>query len=222
MSSTRMVFSDLCNLTVLRYVLLSLSVIKVHYGHFSINHFLTLNVRYFSHSNSCVINIRISYYILLQWKKTKWSNNTVLQKYSLKLTIIANAFLEYIVIQIWCWAWHWRHNESNGVSNHRRLDCLPNRLFRRRSKKTSKLRIPGLCTGNSPVTGEIPAQRASNAKMFPFDNVIMDSEGRMESFSMVRDLAEITLYESSFVSEVRAHTLLTMHWELKRIDFPVV
>ena len=24
----------------------------------------------------------------------------------------------------------WRHNEGNGVSNHRRLDCLHNRLFR--------------------------------------------------------------------------------------------
>ena len=31
------------------------------------------------------------------------------------------------------------------------------------SKKTSKLRVTGLCEGNSPVTGEFPAQRASNA-----------------------------------------------------------
>ena len=37
-------------------------------------------------------------------------------------------------------------------------------LFRRRSKKTSKLRVTGLCAGNSPLTGEFPAQRASNAK----------------------------------------------------------
>ena len=34
----------------------------------------------------------------------------------------------------------------------------------RRSKKTSKLRVTGLCAGNSPVTGEFPAQRASNAE----------------------------------------------------------
>ena len=33
-----------------------------------------------------------------------------------------------------------------------------------RSKKTSKLRVTGLCAGNSPVTGEFPAQRASNAE----------------------------------------------------------
>ena len=37
-------------------------------------------------------------------------------------------------------------------------------LFKRRSKKTSKIRVTGLCEGNSPVTGEFPAQRASNAE----------------------------------------------------------
>ena len=36
--------------------------------------------------------------------------------------------------------------------------------FRRISKKTSKLHVTGLCEGNSPVTGEFPAQRASNAE----------------------------------------------------------
>ena len=35
---------------------------------------------------------------------------------------------------------------------------------RRRTKKTSKLRVTGLCVGNSPVTGEFAAQRASNAE----------------------------------------------------------
>ena len=44
-------------------------------------------------------------------------------------------------------------------------DCLLNRLFRRRSKKTSKLRITDLCEGNSPVTGEFPSQRACNAEI---------------------------------------------------------
>ena len=58
----------------------------------------------------------------------------------------------------------WHHNERDGVSNHRRCDYLLNRLFRRSSKKTSKLRVTGLCEGNSPVTGKFPAQRASNAE----------------------------------------------------------
>ena len=48
--------------------------------------------------------------------------------------------------------------------NHQPHDCLLNRLFRRRSKKTQKLRITGLCEGNSPVTGGFPTQRASNAE----------------------------------------------------------
>ena len=43
----------------------------------------------------------------------------------------------------------WRHNEYNSVSN----DWLP---------------ISGLCAGNSPVTGEFPAQKASCT-----ENVIM-------------------------------------------------
>ena len=59
---------------------------------------------------------------------------------------------------------HWRQNECDGVSNHQRLDCLLNCLFRRRSKKKSKLRITVLGEGNSPVTGEFPSQRASNAE----------------------------------------------------------
>ena len=61
-------------------------------------------------------------------------------------------------------ALQWRHNGRNGVSNHQPHDCLPNGLFRCRSKKTSKLRVTGLCAWNSPVTGEFPAQRASYAE----------------------------------------------------------
>ena len=41
---------------------------------------------------------------------------------------------------------------------------LLNRLFGRRLKKTPKLRLTGLCASNSPVAGEFPAQRASNAE----------------------------------------------------------
>ena len=58
----------------------------------------------------------------------------------------------------------WRHNGHDGVSNHQPHDCLPKRLFRRRSTKTSKLRVTCLCEENSPVAGEFPAQRASSAE----------------------------------------------------------
>ena len=59
----------------------------------------------------------------------------------------------------------WRHNGCDGVSNHQPLDCLLKCLFMRRSKKTSKLRVTGLCAWNSPVTGEFPEQMASNTKI---------------------------------------------------------
>ena len=58
----------------------------------------------------------------------------------------------------------WPHDGHDGVSNHKPCDCLLNRLFGLRSKETSKLRVTGLCVGNSPVTGEFPAQMASNAE----------------------------------------------------------
>ena len=68
----------------------------------------------------------------------------------------------------------WRHNEHDGVSNHQPHDCLFNSLFGRRSKNTPKLRVTGLCEGNSPVTGEFPAHKGPvTGKMFPFDEVIM-------------------------------------------------
>ena len=68
--------------------------------------------------------------------------------------------LEY---KICCSLW-WRHNEHDGVYNHQPYHCLPNRLFRRRSKKTLNVWVTGLCAGNSPVTGELSAQMASNAE----------------------------------------------------------
>ena len=58
----------------------------------------------------------------------------------------------------------WRYNGHDGVSNHQPHGYLLNRSFRPRSKQTSKLRVTGLCMGNSPVTGEFPAQMASNAE----------------------------------------------------------
>ena len=56
------------------------------------------------------------------------------------------------------------YNECNGISNHRQPNCLLNPDFKRRSKKTSKLRVIGLCEGNPPVTGGFPSQRASDAE----------------------------------------------------------
>ena len=84
---------------------------------------------------------------------------------------------------------HWRHNDRDGVSNHQPHDCLLNCLFSRRSKKTSKLRVTGLCVGwpvNSKKTSKLrvtglcvgwPVNSLHKGpvtrKMFPFDDVIM-------------------------------------------------
>ena len=37
-------------------------------------------------------------------------------------------------------------------------------IYSSADNKTSKLRVTGLCAGNSPVTGEFPAQMASNVE----------------------------------------------------------
>ena len=70
----------------------------------------------------------------------------------------------------------WRHNGCDSVSYHQPHHCLLNRLFRRRWKKTSKLRVTGLCAGNSPGSVNSPYKWPVTRKMFPFDDVIMGLE----------------------------------------------
>ena len=90
-----------------------------------------------------------------------------------QLLRISRVSIAPIALRKWQYTLQWRHNGRDGVSNHQPHDILINRLFRRRSKETPKLRVTGLCVGNSPATGEFPAQMASNAEMFPFDDVII-------------------------------------------------
>ena len=61
----------------------------------------------------------------------------------------------------------WRHNGRNDVWNHQPHDCLLNRLFTRRSREASKLRLTGLPVGKSPHKGSVMR------RMCPFDDVIM-------------------------------------------------
>ena len=56
---------------------------------------------------------------------------------------------------------------------------LLNRLFRRRSKKTSKLHVTGLFAGNSPGPVNSPHKGTVTRKMFPFDDVIMYEVGHL-------------------------------------------
>ena len=94
-----------------------------------------------------------------------WSLKLSIKKMHLKMSSAkAVPFCRTLLHTSQRWSLRWRHIGRESVSNHQPHDCLLNRLFRRRSKKTSKIRVTGLCAGNSPVTGECPAQMASNAE----------------------------------------------------------
>ena len=86
----------------------------------------------------------------------------------IELNQISLSFGHYLALR-------WRHNGHDGVSNNQPHDCLRNRLFKRWSKKTSKLRVTGLCAGNSPGPMNSPHKWPVTRKMSPFDDVTMDS-----------------------------------------------
>ena len=67
----------------------------------------------------------------------------------------------------------WRHNGRDGVSNHQPRDRLLNHSFSRRSKKTSKLRVTGLCMGIHRWPVNFPHEVSVTRKLFPFHDVIM-------------------------------------------------
>ena len=124
-----------------------------------------------------------------------WADNWYLVYILLILTIQSGHYFAHVTVAQLCWhvqklwplykhgstftpaQWsvglHWRHNDQDSVSNHQPHGCLLNGLFRRRSKKTSKLRATGLCVGNSPRPVNSPHKWPVTRKMFPFDDVIM-------------------------------------------------
>ena len=104
--------------------------------------------------------------------RSKRTESIVLQ-WMIRLFVFSfriSVFVGNKFITTWNTGPHWivslqrHHNERDGVSNHQPYHCLLNRLFRCRSKKTSKVRVTGFCARNSPVTGEFLTQRASNAE----------------------------------------------------------
>ena len=106
---------------------------------------------------------------LMPWcLNTRPSDSTVPTKYSSFEPVFIQKYYSYIVTL------HWHHNDHNNVSNHQPHGCLLNRLFRRRSKKTSKLWVTGLCVGNSPGLVNSPHKGPVMRKMFLFDDVIMN------------------------------------------------
>ena len=88
--------------------------------------------------------------------KLVWMERILLRK---KMTYIFLGLIAQYNSTIQCGSPQWRHDGC--------MIVYSTVFFRRRSKKTSKLRATGLDEGNSSVTGELPAQRASNVENVP-------------------------------------------------------
>ena len=111
----------------------------------------------------------------------------------------------------------WRHNGRDGVSNHRPHDCLLNRLFRRRSTKIWKLHVTGICAGNSPVTGEFPAQMTSHA-----ENVFIWWRHHGNQWSLVVTFRSMLILSEDYLGDDVSFSfrimrkLYTSHWLARR------
>ena len=71
-------------------------------------------------------------------------------------------------------ALQWRLHEPDGVSNHRRLDCLINRLFRRRDERKHQSSASlAFVRGIHRWSVNSPRKRPVTRKIFRFDDVIM-------------------------------------------------
>ena len=79
------------------------------------------------------------------------------------------------------------------------------------NKKTSKLRFTGLCEGNPLVTGGFPTQRASNAEMFPFDDVIMIYVIQTQP---TRAISTMTGFRSADLCTWRSVIMFCINWDL--------
>ena len=119
------------------------------------------------------------------------------------------------------------------MTSHQPHDCLLICLFRRRSKKASKIRVTGLCEENSPVTGEFPAQRASNVEEFlsyHYNDVVMTTIASQITsltvvYSTVYSDADQTKHQSSaslaFVWWIHRGPVNSPHkWPVTRKMFP--
>ena len=92
----------------------------------------------------CIYHLNLPYSAwLIRWYS---GNHTVVS-----LTVTENHYSNFIL-------------SAKATQNNWRLGCLLMRLFRRRSMRTSKPHVTGLCERNPPVTDGFPSQRASNAE----------------------------------------------------------
>ena len=120
-----------------------------------------INIRMWNRSLKILVEIMFEQPRILIWSRFKLLD-----------IILISIFVSLHLHIYFCWqssnpllfSIQWCHNGHDNVSNHQLHDYLLNRLFRTRSKKTSKLRVTGLCAGNSPVTSEFPHKWPVNAE----------------------------------------------------------
>ena len=115
------------------------NVIWYHYSSTSIAHQMACPLKLFYLFTS--IFYSINFYL---FSIKRFSHNMVDQLCKFVDLIVYTMFTHYS---------QWRHNELDGISKHRRLDCLLNCLFRHRSKKTWKVCVK--CKRKIVADGEI-------------------------------------------------------------------
>ena len=120
----------------------------------------------------------------------------------------------------------WHHNGYNGVSNHQRIDCLLNRLFRHRSKKTPKLHVTGLCAGIHRWPVNAPYKGPVTRKMLPFDDVIMAHckiRNIFDQSDLIISLISTQKYkEIAFVIFFITYQVLHVIWHDNRVRFNIM
>ena len=104
----------------------------------------------------------------------------------------------------------WRHNELDGVSNHRRPGCLLNHLSGRRSKKTPKLHVTGLCEGNHQWPMDFPHKGPVTRKIFAFDDVIIPWKHLAKLWTMLAAVLFNLLWE---YNHVFLYITIAQHWD---------
>ena len=105
----------------------------------------------------------------------------------------------------------------DGVSNHQPHDCLLNRYSRRRSKKTSELRVTGLRgIHRGPVNS--PHKWPVTRKMFPFDDFIMKRHSKAWTVCM----SSLPIYSPQWIHQSLLKYHLTSQARYYQSSLPAV
>ena len=116
--------------------------------------FVNIIIESFQNNYLCNFYCLVGPVVRVKWDFSRFNHTVIEDWISVSLCFAMLVSASMASLPLWL-----RHNERT-VSNHRRFDYLLNCLFRRRSKKTSKLRVTGLSVGIQRWL----AQRASNAE----------------------------------------------------------